>query len=734
MEVKMKKHVRIKTVIIIFASIFALLVITGISFYIISDMSDKQDFSLVQQNINEKNHVKFRSNVFICESSDDIQKNFENISMNDKEYVFSYKKNFPEFYKKMHVNDIFCVYPDQSADESFFAFGFCGKLKAMEQNGDRYLVRFTIPELKEVFSDIYINTQSRSKQNTMSMAFYPSDHVAVSNLLFGNAPVFLRDANAPVCLTAIKQDKITAGDTTAGYKFKRAKEDSLLDDYKLICDELKLSVEHKMADDNDISIDGSVTLEDLAVKMLLDYHYNETTNAATINDYALGFIAKQKTDLKISGEKSLSLGDLNHNLTENLKVMDLEDVTKAEEKNGKIVLGTYLVGIEAALPILQNKSNDISYLSIGIAIQFTITAKGTLSMEFNIEESGFSQIEVNGNGQNTYLSKSPDYPNPAKVSRKPTEDEQDSTPEVTGKIKGEASFNMGFGCDIGLCILGMVPIKETNNFANFEVDRNFSGKWSSSDEMSEIVKNNYLLDDNVSHLMLSTNSYLKIHLGAKIKFGALKYTPMKADGSVLLFENVWFQSPTAIGFSHSQCGFGGVFVGEKYSDDELKEAFNTFMKDTGQDSIIASAKDSLFGSLINAAFGKLDFDPMDITSFFGGDADDYKINYFSSGVIYVRNKKDIVVGAFIMDEEILNNAGFHIGLSNKKVKQLYSAPAKAVSLDIKIRSFIQDLLGFDDINDMEYSADVYPSSDSKEEMNLLFQDDKLKLIIITNNR
>ena len=79
-------------------------------------------------------------------------------------------------------------------------------------------------------------------------------------------------------------------------------------------------------------------------------------------------------------------------------------------------------------------------------------------------------------------------------------------------------------------------------------------------------------------------------------------------GSIQLFKDVWYQSPPATGFSHSQCGFGGVFVGETYTDEEMKDAFNTYMKDTSQNSIVTYVKDSLFGSLINVAFNEFDLD------------------------------------------------------------------------------------------------------------------------------
>lgn len=244
------------------------------------------------------------------------------------------------------------------------------------------------------------------------------------------------------------------------------------------------------------------------------------------------------------------------------------------------------------------------------------------------------------------------------------------------------------------------------------------------------MKNNYLLDDNVDSLILSTNSRLKMHLGAKINFGGLKYSVGEMGSSIQLFKKIWYQIPSPVGFSHSQCGFGGVFVGETYSDEELNSTFKEYMKNTDKNSIITSVKDSLFASIVNFAVNNLNFDPFDLSSYLGEDIENYKINYYTSGIIYIRNEADVVVAVIVTGEEITNLAGVHNGLSVEKIEQIYSTPDASSGIDIKISTLAKSLLHADWIDDTSILVCNYRSNDSEEQMDMIFCDDTLKIIII----
>lgn len=716
-----------KAVCIILAVLIALSTAVGIVIYLYKNFgATSSAFSAINTASISENSVNFRNDVCIANDPKEIQKSFDRVEFDNSEYTIFYKTSIPDYFNSIKTGEVFFVYPDGNAKESFFALGFCGKLTAI--NTEDCSVSFIIPEITEVFSDIHIDTKNADKNSLISTAFYPDENVTqIPNAQVHNTPQSLKcSADLPLTLSSsVSEDSLEIGDTTIGYKYKEPKAQSMLDDYVMICDELTLNLEHKSSDNELFAVKGNVTLEETALKMLLDYHYDESSDTVTINDCSMGLITKQKIDLKFSGKGSIGADDL---LKEE-HIIDIEDVTESEE--GKIVLGTYLIGWEAALPILQNSNNKVSYLSLGIAVQFSITASGELSLEYNIKESGFAQIETNGDGENKTLIKGYDYPNPVKESRRPTEEESQSKPSVTSEIKGEASFDMAFGGDIGICILGMIPIKQANNFLEFEITRGFSDTMS-EDKATKVMNNNHLLDENVNYLALSSNSYLKMHLGAKVKFGILKYTLAEADGKFQIYDNAWFQYPPAAEFSHSQCGFGGVFVGEAYSDEELEEAYNSYMEEAGQKSIITTAKDSLLGSVINEALNNRSLENIvDISSLIGVNADSYKFNYFTSGIIYARDENDTVVAAVVTGEDISNAAGIHNGLSPKKLEQVYSSPDLYAEAEINIGSILKFILGIDWEENEKITESVYYSKDSDENMSLLFCDDSLKLIIIS---
>ena len=719
-----------KIICIVLAGLIAFSAVAGTIFIFLNKYS-KINITLLNFPINSKNHVNFRESVRISENSKEIQKNYDGFLKTDKEYTLKYKKSLPVFFKDINVGETFCVYPDDTASESFFALGFCGKITNI--NNDENSVSFIIPELTDVFSEIYINTSMENTANVISTAFYPNKNVTGIQYLqpSNKTQTLMCTPVNPIALTSSSQKLSVGTNGSIGYKFTEPKTKSLLEDYTLICEKLKLKFDCDIPDDDGFSIgaSGDVTLDETAVKMLLDYHYDETTDTVDINDYSIGFITKQKVNLSLSAKQTIGLDDLKVDLSENAKILEIEDVTASE--NGKIVLGTYLIGWQAALPILQNDTNKVSYLSLGIAVQLALTGSGELSLEYSIEESGFAQIEANANGDKTYLIKSYDYPNPVKESRLPTEEELSSVPTVTSSVTGEEKFDLAFGADIGICILGMIPIKEVNNLVEFEITKTFTDQQQKKDS-SELIKNNYLLDDNVDSLILSSNSHLKMHLGAKTNLGGLKYSAAKIGGSFQLFKEIWYQSPPAIGFSHSQCGFGGVFVGEEYPDKKLDKTFKQYMKDTDQDSIVTTAKDSLFGSLTNAAFNNMDFDPIDMAKYLEDDIDNYKFNYYTSGVIYVRDSTDKVVATFITGEDIANAMGVHNGLSKAKIEQTYSAPDLSASVDINIGKLVRSFLNIDWLNDGTFERNTYYSCDSDEKMNLIFCNDTLKMIVIVS--
>lgn len=722
---KHKKGILVGSIVVIGA---VLCVVIGV--FLASGLYNKYFFSNIEYKRNNDNYVKFNDDVFVEEKSSELQKNFQSMESEEGEYILIYKDELPEFFHDMKKNNIFCVYPDEKASESFLAMGFCGKYISCTQDREIYRVKFRIPQLKEVFSDVYLNTDGEKGSTISSAHFIPSDNVAVSTDSDIKMPLYAMIQPSVIGADVIK-DSITIGDTEAGFTYKKSSKESLKKGYTLLGDKLKLSLKNKSSSDIcDLILNGSVTLEQPAVKMVLDYHYDKKKGKVNIKDYSLGFIAKQKIDLSIEGQKEVGLDDLNADLSDLIHVIDIEDTTESEK--GKLVLGTYLIGMQAALPILYNDTNKVSYLSLGVAIQLTVTASGTLSLEYSIEESGFTQIEENANGKNVRISKGYDYPNPVVDKNTPTKEQENSKPEIVSAVKGEASLDLGFGIDVGMCIMGMIPMKLATNVVEMELTRSFSENDSGQNEKKEIYKDQYILDENVNYLIVSNNAYLKTYIGAKVKLGVLKYNVGKAGSNVLLYKDVVFQYPNPIGFSHSQCGFGGVYAGEKYSDEELSNAYSEYAKIAGIDSILSSAKDSTVGNVVDGMFSKVGSDLLSISEYIDMDMDNYKFDYYTAGVLYVRNSNNVVAAELISDEKIINAIGFRTGFSYKKTEEVYSSPNESYSIDISIGWIARKLLGIEDFEDMAITYSEYQSADSNEKMELIYGDDELKLIIITH--
>ncbi len=719
-----------KKIYIICIIVVSGLVITALSVFFASKMYHRKVFSSVEMTANHKNRVKFNPDVLCIENGKEIQKNFDDVEKEGKRYILKYKKEVPQIFSSMKQNDIFCVYPDKKAGQSFFQMGFCGKYISSYEKNNVFYVEFSIPSIKEVFSDIYLSTEEGEKGTISSSFFFPSDNVAVEMQPDNRKLKYATGKPALLFATAI-QDAVLIGDTEVGFTYQKASQKSIAKDYILLCDKLKLNIKNKAKSDLcDIALQGSVTLDQPAVKMVLDYHYDKKKDQIKVNDYSIGLMTKHKIDLSIKGEKEIGLDDFNADLSDIVQIIDIEDTTKSEK--GKIVLGTYLIGMEAALPILNSDVNQVNYLSLGIAIQLTLTAKGTLSLEYCVDTSGFLQIETDAEGKCSHIAREYDYPHPAVDINQPTEQQQQSKPEIVSKAKGEASLDVGCGLDIGICILGMIPMKLSTNAVEMEMTRSFQESSEKEAKAQEIYREQYLLDDNVDSMIISNNSSIKMNLGAKVKLGPLKYQMGKAGGSVLLYKEVLFQYPNPIGFSHSQCGFGGVYAGEKYSDDELKNAYRQYADAMGIHTIINGAKDTLVNTAVNGVLSGVCKDLYEISQYISKQNENYKLDYFSPGILYVRDENNVVIGEFITADKISNIAGFHPGISYKKTEEVYSTPKESYRAEIKIGWIIRKLFGLNQVEDMDVTYNSYQSSDSAEQMELLYQGDELKLIIITH--
>lgn len=730
-----KSHKGIIITSVIGGIIFIILLIT-VSVMMYKSMNDKKAFSQISAESDNENYVSLNTDINVEEDIEKIKKNFVSMEEENGIYTLLYRKEIPDLFKSLREGEVFCVYPGENETLSYFQMGFCGKYISTFNNENKIGVRFSMPEFKEVFSDVSIDTGKISVDNR-KVSFVPSDGVKVDNVKIKKAQI-----NFPVkqftFATKVK-DEITIGNNTAGFEYRSASKESLLPEYMLLCDSIKLSLKNKNEDgDIDFSIGGDVTLEEPALKYVLDYHYDKTKDKVEINKFNVGFITKEKVNLKLKTNKEVTLDDLNFMKKSSSHIIEVDDVTDTEK--GKTVLGTYVIGVNANVknPLtgkkyLYNNKNKVSYLSFGIAIQLTLTAKGELGLEYNLEESGFLKAEASSEGTNKIETKGYEHPSPVTDGVEATEEQKKSKPLISSKVKGELGIDAATGVDIGVCILGLIPLKLAVNCPEVELENSFEVKADNAEQSEkEILKDNYILDDNLDYLMISNNGNLKIHLGAKVNPGKIKkYTIAEGGINIQVFKEVLMQFPQANQFSHAECGFGGIYTNEKYTDEELKNTHEDFEKTIGKKSILNNVKDKTFNKLTENVTSELGQAVSDIISQLGVDVDGYKLDYFSGGVIYLRDNQDMVVAEIITDDDIINRTGFHTGLTKKKTEQMYSAPNQAVHTELKIGTFLRTFFDFDDINDTDITQYTYLSNDSNERMDLIYEEEKLKLIVIS---
>ncbi len=694
-------------------SLFLLSIIAAIFFWSQTLYNDRAFSSLSSDR--DTNHVQIHSDVRIAAPSDGLQADFKGVTRDGTSYTVSYAHAIPDFFKALSVGDRFLVYPNPQAEESFFSLGFCGQVEGIDNSS----VRFSIPPLQDIFSELYICTDG---QLSRSAVFHPAANVSCSNTLSSPATAYSSQVS--------DNPKLSVSDSIA-YRYKQPSTSSLLEDYILLGDELSLRFDCSVQDETDFSFraKGTVDLEGIAVKCLLDYRYNKSTNTVDVRDYALGFTAKHRVDMTLSAEKEADLTEpFGIDMQNDRHILDIVDVTESEK--GKIVLGTYLIGLEADLPLLENEVNRVSRLSLGVAVQLSVTASGKLALEYDMESSGFSRIEVNSNNDCHYLSKGYAYPNPVTDSREPNQNELLSKPAITAEISGSAQFDLAVGADIGICILGLIPIKQTIRLVEADIAGTFSD--ASEKELADVTKNGYLTDQSATRLICSTSSHLKLHLGANINLGPLSYSIGQADGSIQLFKNVWYQYPPPQGFTHDQCDFGGICLGETYTEQELNDAFQEYLNSTDNNGILTQLADSLAGSLINTAINDWHWDLLSLLQQFGFDPDEYHFQYYASGVVYIRDAQNTVVAAIIIGDTVTNRIGIAPGLTYRTVENVYSVPDFIAAFDLRIGTLAKSILGLDGIDDSNWSIRSYSSKNSTDQMHLICIDEDIKLIFLTS--
>ena len=675
-----------------------------------------------------------REDVAMPENEKDIGRKFLRLEEADGIYTLVYKKELPEFFADISVGDTFCVAPDKKSNDAFFANGFSGILVSKTSDGKEAKVSFSVPDITELFSELDISLADDGTR-VESVLFIPEGEnrselsLMSAGAAANNSGVML--ISSPSALAALKLNEVNAD-----FSMKKGKATSLLPDYAYICEEMKIKTKTDCeVGALSLELDGRVILEDLAVKSDIAYHTDPVSGEIVIDNYDVGVIANHKIDMTVKPSVSAGLDDIGGGFN----IIDFKDATDAED--GKMVLGTFLVGF--SVPFLESETNKVSYLSLGVAIQLTVTAEGEISMECDISQSGYSRIEADSNGNIIEEVRGYGFPNPVVTSVSPTAEQLASVPETEVKAAGEIDLHGGFGIDAGVCIFGTVPVKISNNIVDIRYVRSdilYDSSNSPVNEKTDVFKNGYMLDKYSELFMVSTTSFLRMNVGFESDLDVLNLTSFDIGAEAQLFNKVLYQYPDPVGFSSSQCDFGGIQVGKIYTEKEVKDTFKQHQKDTGSYSIVGNIKDQVVNSAITGFIEGIDPDRLN----FEGDIDwsaylgEMNIAVFPSGALYIMDSNGTVICELITGEDILNSSGFCCGMNKAKTEIVYSVPGYQESAHIELGELLEmgeygeyaeKLLGFEG---GEVTLYFYESTDSADAMALLFVEDELKLIGVGN--
>ena len=603
------------------------------------------------------NSVALKENVQVLDS-ENAEKGLKEITFDDEtsEYTLHYR-NMPEEMKGLKQGDTFVMPSNVSSGKMQFNVGFSGKVS--DAGSD--FVRFTVPDFNQVFEKLKINASSASISN---VNFVPEAGVSVDR----------EEPLQPARIGNLQADteKISFGNLSFDTTYVKPDKQSQLPGYEIIAKKLSLNINKKMKteDENDIEVSGKLAFDYPAVKMNLDFDEN------TVNDYDVGFIADQSLKLKIKGSKEVNFLEPDLGLLD-YSIIDIKDTY--DEEPGKVVLGSYLVGMY--LPLLENK-HKIPIISIGFVFQICLTASGKITLECETSQSGFLQVETNSKKEGTCLYKNTNYPNP--VLGETGEDGVDyDVIEMKTTAKGKVDFTAALSADVGFAILGTVPLKLSNDIPNFNLVTAFKTEEKSSKKF-DVAKN---LEpqkvENVSYYILSLKSTVRFCIGAEFNLLAIKVDAGKIFIEYKVWSHTLMQYPTPVDFTIKECDFGGIQLGQSYTKEEMDTAFYDSLKKADNYSLSGKMKDKTIQSVVDGIVDKFSvFEPGDILDVLELNGD-YDIVCYSEGAIYLM-QDGVVHAQLITGEKIYNRSYVSYTSSSDFFRMIYSDPGKQFKTEISI--------------------------------------------------
>lgn len=663
--------------------------------------------------LSEDNAVAFRDHVHIAPEPAAIQKGFKKVYINSRsQYTLEYARKLPDFFASLKAGDIFCIYPDSNAEKSFFHTGFCGKIIRSNSQTPPYSVAFEIPKTVEVFKQLRISTETDEPK---LLSFQPSTGLQASAGL-----LTMGDSGPAFDLT------IPLKDASLDFQYFENDRTALIDDFQILCRQLKIHIQSDF--DSKFNLNGDIVLDYPSLKLLLDYSYDETRDEVYINDFEFDFITRETIDLTFSGTQKLSPFSKSSDLPEKISPINIVDVTESED--GKCVLDTLLIGYEVQLPKLispQNKDNGLSYLSLGIAVQLAVTAAGELTMECQYNQAALLSIHADPTDCESEL-KGYDYPHPVIENMEPDGSWEQETPRVSSSYRGELSFDAGLSVDVGLCIFGMIPMKLSNGIeASYQAS--FDNTQESNEDKKQIIENAYIIDQSLESCKIDVYSTLKFHIGASIK-GIEKLSHLALGAEFPLWRKTLYQIPEPRDFTLSECCFGGIQLGQQYSDEELQNAMKTYQSVYDEYSYIDYSKDQLINRLLQEALASFGDIGQAVLEEFSVESKPYKLDCYPSGAIYLRDKTDRVTTIILTGDKIRNTSGFHVGLNNRDISGIYANPDQQYNVQIDLGILVKALLNIE-VDNFDLQGLLYVSQNDDVHMEIISESEESKIAIIS---
>lgn len=668
--------------------------------------------------------VTFNDEVYIIKDLDAVQKKFKNVTLNGNKYTITYSKELPLELANLTEGQLFCVPSDSTSKELCFKMGFCGQIEVSDKDS----LTFTVPSMEKIFDSFSFELQENSLNSTQ---FVTAEGVSIENVTPAKTvepqSLFATQLGVTPKIGGSESFKIGAYSITPEFSYKKPSTTPVRDGYVMLCDSLKLGLEVEKESEEDenkkTAVSGSITLEDLAAKMNIDWHKN-ANDEVIIDEYDVGFATYETTDLTFKDTLEIGLDDLVIDTDLKTPIIQIEDSSKYDD--GKLNLGSFTFGIDAGI------------FETGVSLELFIAGSGEIEVSCELSTQGFVMAEADSESYST-IFKCYDYPSPVLYEgTEPCalhENYEDCVPSASTKIELDISARLALGFDLSLNILGLTPMKLENNLLEIKGSTHLEDEYNGSVKELGLVAEKDLVElyQNFSSLKAGSNSIFKFYLGAKLG----EPLPLEMDliglgYEKVLFNKTWTQIPEPIEFKHSECGFGDIYINQYYTQSELEETFQQYVNDNELNSFIANIKDTTGNAVIESLSDTLGIalDDLDIT-------ESGNIKYYSLGAIYLRDENDKVTGAIITGKDIKNKSGLCPGISTDMVETIYSAPATSDHIEFNVSYIIKEFLEQSGVfpegvpNKIDLTIYTYKSTDSEEDMMLLFSEDSLAAIIIT---